>query len=395
MKRVLLLSTTTGYQADAFLRAARELDIEIALGTDRCHVLEDPWRDGALALRFENPENNAAVIEAQHRATPFDGIAAIGDAPAETAAVAADRIGLTFHTVQGARAARDKLLARRLLRDAGLRVPFFSEVDGDNFPPGLPFPCVLKPASMSASRGVIRANDGQDFHVAYRRILSMNARSVLVEGFIPGRELALEGIVDHGRLQVLAVFDKPDPLDGPFFEETIYVTPSRLDAASQEEITGTVARGCEALGLWHGPIHAEVRWNDHGAWILEIAARPIGGLCSRALRFRGESLESLILRHAIGENVAGFVRESNASAVMMIPVPRAGVFAGVDAADAGDVEIEITAKIGEALVPWPEGSSYLGFIFARANSPAEAEQAVRLAHQRLGFRIQADLPVLR
>jgi biotin carboxylase len=406
MKRILLLSTTTGYQAGAVLHAARELNMQVTLGTDRCHVLDDPWGDGALALRFEQPEQNAAIIAAQHAATPFDGLVAIGDAPAETAALAAQAVGIAFHTPQGARASRDKLLSRRILRDAGLLVPFFAEAPAEGPPADTPFPCVLKPGAMSASRGVIRADNPAEFRAAHRRISAMipdqkqTAPSILVESFVPGRELALEGIVEHGRLHTLAIFDKPDPLDGPYFEETIYVTPSRLEFAAQQEIVRTVASACHALGLCHGPIHAEVRWNERGAWVLEVAARPIGGLCARALRFGGSTLETLILRHAAGDSIAEFTRDRNAAGVMMIPIPGAGVYAGVDGVESalavpGVTGLEITAKAGERLIPWPEGSSYLGFIFAEGETPEEAERALRTAHERLKFAIHVSLPVVR
>ena len=403
MKRILLLSTTTGYQAGAVLDAARRLGIRVTLGTDRCHVLEDPWGDGAIALRFEQPEQNVEAIAAQHAASPFDGLVAIGDAPTETAALAASRIGVPFHTPQAARAGRDKLLSRRILHDAGLAVPFFRDVSTENPPDGTPFPCVLKPAAMSASRGVIRANNATEYRAAYRRILAMIPKSdpqtILVEGFIPGRELAIEGIVDQGRLHTLAIFDKPDPLDGPYFEESIYVTPSRLNQAAQQELVRTIARSCAALGLQHGPIHAEARWNEQGAWVLEIAARPIGGLCARALHFAGDTLESLILRHAVGENIADVTRDPSAAGVMMIPIPEAGVYAGVKGVSSalavtGVTGLEITAKQGERLIPWPEGSSYLGFIFAEAETPEEVERALRAAHKKLRFAIQVSLPVV-
>ncbi len=384
MRRILLLSTTTGYQADAVLVAAREMDVEVLLGTDRCHVLTDPWGDGAIALRFDDPEGNAAIL-ASHQ---FDGVVALGDAPVETACLVAGE----FHTRDAARAGHDKLRARCILAATELNVPAFATASLHSQPD---FPCVLKPTSMSASRGVIRANSQSDYRVAYELIRSLGRGEILVEDYIPGIEFALEGIVQHGELHVLALFDKPDPLDGPYFEETIYVTPSRLPQADQTEIVRTVARGCEVLGFRHGPIHAEVRWNERGAWILEIAGRPIGGLCSRALRFDGGmSLEQVIVRHALGEDVSVIQRDAAPSGVMMIPVPAAGVFRGVDGLDearavAGVTSIEITAKIGQAIEPWPTGSSYLGFIFASGEHP------LREAHQTLRFRIDASLPVLR
>jgi len=384
MKRFLLLSTTTGYQADSFLRAAREMGAAVTLGTDRCHVLDDPWRDGAVALRFADPEGNVAALAGES----FDAVVALGDAPVVTAALVCRARGISFHSEQAARAGRDKLLSRTVLRDAGLQVPGFAEV-----PLAPNFPCVLKPASMSASQGVIRANNAAEYRAALESIRALSSGRILVEDFIPGREFAIEGIVEHGDLHVLAIFDKPDPLDGPYFEETIYVTPSQLPVAAQAEIVRTVARACEALGMYHGPIHAEVRWNERGAWVLEVAGRPIGGLCSRALRFEdGSSLERLILRHALGESVRGVARESAPSGVMMIPVPAAGLYTGVAGLEAaraipGVTAIEITAKPGQKIERWPMGSSYLGFIFAAGESP------LRLAHAALRFEISTSLPV--
>ena len=259
------------------------------------------------------------------------------------------------------------------------------------------YPCVLKPLGLSGSRGVIRANDAAEFASAFARVKTIAAEpSVLVEDFIPGHEYALEGMVANGRLHALALFDKPDPLDGPFFEETIYVTVP-MDLA----IADTTQRAVTALGLTQGPIHAEMRVNHAGVWMLEVAARPIGGLCSRVLRFTGgKSLEELILRHAVGERVDGAMLEQGAHAVMMIPIPRAGIYVGVsgveDARAVDGVEdVVVTAKQGQEMLPLPEGASYLGFIFARAETPERAVEALRNAHSRLEFKFATELPVVK
>ncbi|HYS77465.1 MAG TPA: ATP-grasp domain-containing protein, partial [Candidatus Dormibacteraeota bacterium] len=268
------------------------------------------------------------------------------------------------------------------------------------------FPVVLKPTFLAASRGVIRADSPEQFVAAFRRIDALlrdpdlldkggdAARLILVEEFVPGVEVAVEGLLIGGRLKVLALFDKPDPLDGPFFEETIYVTPSRLAAGVQEAIAATTASAAHAVGLREGPIHAELRVNDRGPWLIELAARSIGGLCSRTLRFgTGLSLEEVILMHALGRDVQQVQREPRPAGVMMIPIPRGGILRGVSGlAAAGRVpgidDITISATIGKPLVPLPEGSSYLGFIFARAGSPALVEAALREAHRRMTFDIE-------
>jgi biotin carboxylase len=398
--RLLLFAATTGYQIRVFADAARRLGVSLTLATDRCHVLDDPWGDHALAIRFDRIPDSLEVL----RGLRFEGVAAVGDRPAVLAAAAAERLGVLFHPLAAALACNDKYLARQLYRAAGLRVPSFFRAMLDDDPAPLadraPYPCVLKPLRLSASRGVIRANTQAEFLEAFRRIRKLGERHLQVEGYIPGREFAIEGLVTQGRFQPLAIFDKPDPLEGPFFEETIYVTPSREPAGVQKELLETTARAVEALRLRHGPVHAELRYNPHGAWILETAARPIGGLCARALRFAPSTpLEELILRHALGEDVSGARLAGPASGVMMIPIPKGGVYESVGGVDdaqaiAGIKEIVITAKAGQQLLPLPEGASYLGFIFARGDTPEEVESALRRAHAKLVFGIQTALETM-
>jgi len=266
------------------------------------------------------------------------------------------------------------------------------------------YPVVLKPTILAASRGVIRADSEAEFVTAFRRVaailetpevaaLGEGADQILVEGFIPGREVALEGLLVEGDLRVLALFDKPDPLEGPFFEETIYVTPSRLPADVQRAIADQTAWGATALGLREGPVHAELRVDERGPWLIEIAARSIGGLCSRTLRFgTGLTLEEIILRHALGIDVESLERERVPAGVLMLPIPRGGVLEAVRGREAalavpGIEAVTITAHVGQELVPLPEGSRYLGFVFARAESPERVEAALREAHGRLDFAI--------
>lgn len=415
-RRVLLLATTTGYQTRVFAEAAHRLGLEVVLATDRCKGLDDPWGDRSIPVRFHDPWAYIDTLEAAARQRSFAAIVAVGDRPTFLAALAAERLGIPFHPPAAVEACNNKYLARERYRAAGLLVPEYFQIALDDDPcqaaHRAPFPCVLKPLGLSGSRGVIRADNQPEFLAAFQRIKallegrefvvhpSQQNRWVQVESFIPGPEFALEALVTGGRLQVLALFDKPDPLDGPFFEETIYVTPSRQTAAAQNELFRTIQRGVEALGLTHGPLHAEARLNPRGAWILEMAARPIGGLCTQALRFDCQTpLEELVLRHALGEDVSSVRRMDPASGVMMIPIPRAGIcqqVQGLQRARAvpGVFEVLITATPGQKLVPLPEGGSYLGFIFARGDSPEAIEQALRLAHQKLEFQIAVALPVV-
>jgi biotin carboxylase len=303
-----------------------------------------------------------------------------------------------------------------VLAKAGVRVPNFVSFgisdEISSILPSVKFPCVLKPTVLAASQGVIRANDAAEFEHAVARIRALLASpeiqvlrepgldELLAEVYVPGSEVAIEGLLDKGRLRVLAIFDKPDPLEGPYFEETIYVTPSRHPAKAQQALEECAARSVAALGLTTGPVHAEFRVNEEGPWVLEVAPRPIGGLCSRALRFGAEriSLEELLVRHALGLGGSDAEREDDASGVMMIPVPRSGIFEGVDGVEdaeriSGVDEIRITARLRDYVAAWPDGASYLGFIFARGKSPEEVEAALRAAHARMRFKCSPRLAV--
>jgi hypothetical protein len=419
-KRILIFATKLGYQTRSFQAAADKLDVEIAYVTDRCNRLEDPWNDGALAVHFEVPEGAAAQVLEANRGLAVHGILALGDRPTITAAYVARGLGLSHNHPVSVEACRSKLRMREVLRDSGVSVPWFLNLKLDPVPEpalvGVRYPCVLKPLSLSASQGVVRANNREEFLTGaarLRRLLESpeiratrepHLDQMIVEGYLEGREVAVEALLTGGELRILAIFDKPDALKGPYFEESIYVTPSRLGAAVQGTVEASLLSSVRALGLSQGPVHAEFRLNEQGVWLIEIAPRPIGGLCARALRFAepGASeltgLEELLLRHALEMAGSDAPRETEASGVMMIPVPRSGVLEGVKGeeevrATPGITGLEITARPHDFVAAWPEGSSYLGFIFARGDEPADVENALRVAHRKLRFILTPRLPV--
>jgi biotin carboxylase len=401
--------TTTTYRVSAFLEAARRLDVSVVVGSDREQALAAANPAGHLTLDFLAPEKATDAIVRFAKQYPIQAVVAADDDGAILAAMAAAALGLPHNAVDAVAAARNKHRMREVLADAGVPSPRSELVSIDEDPHDVArrvvFPCVVKPLFLSASRGVIRADDPAQFAGAFRRLTAILRRSevaaeggplaqqILVETFIPGIEVALEGLLSEGKLRVLALFDKPDPLEGPFFEETIYVTPSRLPAPLQQAIAVCTEDAVRALGLQRGPVHAELRLNDQGPWVLEIAPRSIGGLCSRALRFgEGISLEELILRDAVGLEVVSLEREKQAAGVMMIPIPQAGILREVRGQDEarrvpGIDEIRITIPVGQEVVPLPEGTRYLGFIFARDETPDRVEVALRGAHRRLTFHI--------
>lgn len=407
-KRLLLLMTPSTYRAGAFLDAAAGLDVDVVRGIDLPPELSHEW-NVPFALDFSHPDDAVRQIVAAHQERPFDAIMPVDDSATILAAQAAAALGLAYNPPDAAEAARDKGIMRRLMAEAGVPSPVFRRFplasDPAQIAAQVTYPCVVKPLRLSGSRGVMRANTADEMVAAFARLKRillddgnpLESTAVLVEDFIPGVEVALDGLLRPDGLHVLALFDKPDPLDGPFFEETIYTTPSRLPREVQDAIADCAARAAAAIGLRDGPIHAELRVNERGPWMVEIAGRSIGGLCSTILEFgSGMCLEELLLRHALHLEIPD-LEQHVAAGAMMIPIPRGGMLRGVRGLEEAQAVphvtgVEITAKPHTEVVPLPEGSSYLGFIFARADDPATAEAALREAHARLRFDIA---PVLR
>ena len=345
----------------------------------------------------------------------LDAVLALDDSGSRVASLIAEKLGLAHNDPMAAEAARNKFRMRTMLADCGAPVPVFGEFQTDGNMKAIiaraeeqiGYPCVVKPEELNGSRGVIRANMRCELAAAVRRLKALigDGQPFLIEGYIPGTEVALEGLMDRDRLHCLALFDKPDPLVGPYFEETIYVTPSRLAPEVQRSIVETTEAAARGLGLQTGPIHAELRINEDGPWIVEVAGRSIGGLCSRILRFgmevgNGSSLEELILRQACGLTLESLERESRAGGVMMIPIPEGGILrrvSGVGKATgvAGVEDIQITARLDQSLVPLPEGDAYLGFIFAKGATPETVEASLREAHRLLRFDIDPEFALVQ
>ena len=400
MARVLLLIPSRTYRTHDFMTAASRLDIDVVVGSEHRPALAGLMDGRHLRLDFEDVAGSTARIVAFAQTHPLAAIVAVDDAGTLLAATAAQALGLPHNPVDAVEAARDKARMRARFAEAGLLTPRFTTAPIDADPisvaAAVRYPCVVKPLDLSGSQGVVKVDDAGSFPQVFTRVAAIVAAcrpngtrpSVLIEDFIPGEEVAVEALHRGGVLELLAIFDKPDPLNGPFFEETIYVTPSRLPADRQRQIFATTARAAGALGLTDGPIHAEFRLNSD-IWVLEVAARSIGGLCSRTLRFgSGISLEELILRHAAGLPMPSYQREQRAAGVMMLPIRDRGRLRAVEGQNAakqvpGVDGLVITIPPGEPLVPLPEGDRYLGFMFARADSPAAVEAALRQAHAQL------------
>lgn len=408
-QQVLLLLPAASYRNDAFRAAAHRLGVEIIPTADYCHRLAPQWGlHPLMALPFDRPRR-ALALALRHLGTRPDAVLAVDDHGVELAALLSRRLGLPGNPVRSVRLLRDKLAFRWLLKRQRMNCPWFRHVRSDADPATLRavrFPAVIKARRLSASRGVIRADNRLELirsMAQARRIQEQGDRDaarlgLVIEQFIPGREHALEGLLTNGRLHVLALFDKPDPLDGPYFEETIYVMPSHLPRRVQRAAARDVEQACRHAGLATGPVHAEFRINDRGIWLLEIAPRSIGGLCGSVLTHAlGMTLEELILRHALDRPLP-VPRDRAACGVMMIPIPARGIFDGVSGlgearAVKGITNIRITAERGQIVAPPPDGTGYLGFIFARAQSLTYVEASLRTALKRLDFEIRLEVPL--
>jgi biotin carboxylase len=407
MRRVLLLLPTRAYRAADFLEAARELGVELVVGAEQRHALDDAIGSRVIELPLHRPEIAAdAIVEFADEA-PLNAIVPVDDAGVAAASLAAERLGLAHSPPAATALTRDKAAMRRRLALAGVPQPDFVLVVGGDDPSAaaarLGLPVVIKPLELSGSQGVIRADTLEEVAVAAARIQRMLGRPteeasapLLIERFVPGVEVALEGLLQRGTLRTLAIFDKPDPLNGPYFEETLYITPSRLPDEVKRAVEDLTSAAVVGLGLTEGPVHAEVRVDGDAVVVIEVAARSIGGLCARSLRFGlGVSLESLILRHALNLPLRDTTAAHAASGVMMLPIPRAGVMVEVCGREAassvpGIVGLEITIAPGSWVEPLPEGDRYLGFMFARGETPVAVESALRRAHAKLDVEIDPD-----
>ncbi len=410
MPRLLLLMPTKSYRASAFIAAAAKLQFDLVVATEQPQSLSAFAPHQNLTLPFLEPPRAVQAIVDFAAGRPLDAIVPVDENTAVIAAMANIQLDLPGNSVASAQAAMFKHQMRKVLAGSGLPTPWYRVVSLEEnlelVSGRLHYPCVIKPLFLSGSRGVIRVDNRAAFSQAVGVVQHVLedpdvagiapdlATRLLIEEYIPGDEVALEGILTAGELKVFTIFDKPDPLDGPYFEETIYVTPSRKGAQVQDQLAAVVQRASSKMGIRHGPVHAELRINDRGIWVVEIAARSIGGLCSKALRFRNTtSLEEILLRHAAGENIHPVERESLASGVMMIPIPKAGLLVGYSGlseatAVSGVEEIKIAIPLTQRVVPIPQGNRYLGFIFARGETPQDVETALRRANAFLSFEIE-------
>jgi len=409
---VLLLLPKESYRSDEFLQAVDVLGIEVIIARNLCHRLADHWQmDRLLSLPFDDPETAAQLVQQEMSGQKPQAVIGIDDSGVEAAAAIADALHIKSNTLLAVETLHDKYRFRKLQQQLGLPFPAFSpiQISGSriNRDHQIEFPAVVKPTRLSGSRGVIRVDVAEKLDETIDRIgdiirhskMGMSGINLLLEQYLDGSEHALEAMMAEGEIQVLAIFDKPDLLEGPYFAETIYVTPSHLPQGIQKEFQRQVELVCQQAGIINGPVHAEARVYQDTVTLLEAAPRSIGGSCGKILRHvLGMSLEELILRYALGEVVPDFDRSGPATGVMMLPVPVAGIFSGIDGIEQAQVvpgieSVEMSVRLGDRVIPLPEESAYLGFIFASGESPESVVSALRAANDKLQIRIKPILKV--
>lgn len=396
MPRAVVVLPSTTYRAGDFVAAAESLDIDLVVASEQPPPFE--MGDGYLQIDCSDPQAAAEAVAALGDSVALDGVVAADDSGVVVAALAGELLGLPSNHPEAASATRDKLKMRDLLAKGEVPQPSYAALL-PGAPPAktaaeLRYPLVVKPVDRSASQGVIRADRGEDLDAVVAEVRSIvgdtGEEPLLLEEYMDGTEVAIEGLVRSGELTVLAIFDKPDSKEGPSFPETIFVTPSQLSDVDQDECVRVGKAAIRALGLDHGPVHIELKIANGKARVLEVAARSIGGLCSRSLNFglMGTTLEALILRNAVGMDKPELKRAPHASGVLMIPIPESGRLVAVDGVDetrdiTGVTGVDLTMKSGDVVLAPPEGDRYLGFVFARGRTAADVETTLRRAMETL------------
>ena len=401
---ILFIAPPQSYRIAPYLKAAKELDCDLTIASMGEYSLVSPIAEG-IHIDFADHEAALARLKEHHQQHPFNAVIGGDDLAVELASRLANELGLAHNSPQASLLTRRKDLARAHLQQAGVAVPAHSLIDLTR-PLAiqleqLHYPCVLKPLAMSMSRGVIRVDNTEQAQQACARIESIiqealveeEQQKILAEQYIDGEEIAYEGLLTNGELKTLLFFDKPEPLTGPYFEESYYITPSRQDKDIQQRVYEVVKAACDSYGLVTGPVHAELRVDEDGkVWVLEVAARTIGGECARLVELATEqSLEKLVLSNALSQ-LHSLPELKGAAGVLMIPTTQAGVLRRVEGVMAaqnveGIKEVVLSVREGHQLVPLPEGSSYLGFMYGLAETPEQVEQALREAHAKLNVVI--------
>ena len=403
-----LIAPAHSYRASVYISAANRRQIPLVFFTDGDPGVVHQDIHG-VRLDLADPEKAALEIASYLRDFSVSAIFGSDDKVVEIAAQASHKLKIPHNSLKAVQATRRKDVARDLLKDTELNVPKYIKVDCDSIDFGwlqnIQYPCVAKPLNLSASRGVIRANNSEQLLAALgriRKILQMEfgnqaLHEVLVEEYVAGSEHALEGYLSHGKLDMICLFDKPEPLEGPYFEETYYITPSRLNGRMQQQIKETVEKACQAYGLVFGPIHAEVRVDGETIWILEVAARTIGGECARLFELvTNFGLEEYILNRATKRKCQS-IKFRQAAGILMIPVPNSGIVRRIEGVTQAQevkhiLDVKLDIRAGSKLTPWPEGDKYPGFIFAKAKTPELVEKALRKSHSCLNIVTMPEFP---
>ena len=410
---VILIIPSASYRTGPFMNAIKKLDLKVLVISDKSQVFSGKYPDNLIIINFNHWKDKSVEISKWAKNNGLKAVIGVDEESIVLAANLSNFLNVDHNSIESVLLTKNKYLMRTELIKTGLCSPWFkifSIYESSNkIINEISFPCVIKPTFLSGSRGVMRVNTKKELSEGIKtlnELLSLDelrkrggkqSDYIMIEEYIPGKEVAIEGIVSEGKLTMLAIFDKPELLEGPTFEETIIVTPSVLTKKIQYSLLETLQVVVKALGIVKGPVHAEARINRNGNYILECASRSIGGLCSKVLEFQGGiSLEELILRSYLGRNIEKSKLIGNARGVMMMPTEKKGILKEIGGVkDAlvvkGVTDLQITVKPGEKLQPLPKGDRYLGFIFAGGNNQEFVINALKNAWSKIEIVLENDL----
>ena len=370
MKKLLLVIPENSYKSNDFVVAAEKLGIDFLIITDSEQV-SSKFSDTVIINKFdaELNKNNLKklkdvthVLPVDHSALKFSGYLV-------------DLLEVKGNKLESINLSMNKYESRKIfnsLLDIKVNNEIIKNIDDVNTFINKNGTSVLKPIYGTASKSVLKINNVEKNKEQIEKLMQdCFDQDLVIEEYIDGKEYALEGTIINSELKKIVIFDKPVEYKHPYFEESIYITPSELSSEAEKRVVSIVDKACKKIGLEDGPVHVEFKINENQIFIIEINPRMIGGLCSRCLSFGlfKVSLEEIILHAFMNNELKNIELLNNYVGVLMIPTPKSGKFISINKEELEKIpnisNVEITVPEGSDLLEPPYGDKYLGFAFSQ------------------------------
>ncbi len=370
MKKLLLVIPENSYKSNDFVVAAEKLGIDFLIITDSEQV-SSKFSDTVIINKFdaELNKNNLKklkdvthVLPVDHSALKFSGYLV-------------DLLEVKGNKLESINLSMNKYESRKIfnsLLDIKVNNEIIKNIDDVNTFINKNGTSVLKPIYGTASKSVLKINNVEKNKEQIEKLMQdCFDQDLVIEEYIDGKEYALEGTIINSELKKIVIFDKPVEYKHPYFEESIYITPSELSSEAEKRVVSIVDKACKKIGLEDGPVHVEFKINENQIFIIEINPRMIGGLCSRCLSFGlfKVSLEEIILHAFMNNELKNIELLNNYVGVLMIPTPKSGKFISINKEELENIpnisNVEITVPEGSDLLEPPYGDKYLGFAFSQ------------------------------